>query len=479
MAVREPKTPSAWEPDDTLIWAGKRLRRSDLGSHYAVLGTVGSGKTLTIQMLMRSVLGDGPRPRRHAVIYDPKLENYPLLCALYGAEHIKILHPFDARCKPWKICRDVRTRAQAEQTGSVLCPSGKNESQPFFSLAAQDIAANVMNSFRLRELDWSLNDVVEGTWNLDTLRSVLRAHPDTEDSVEQFEKQEMDVHATLRANIKRVATAAASWGRSPGAPFSIVEWLEGDPSIVLVPSDPEHSEAIDPINRALFMLLAQRVMSQPAGEEKETWFFLDEVRLAGKLEIKDLLLKGRSKKVHVVLGLQDVLGLRDVYGDKLADEFLGNCSNVAILRLNTPETARWACQYTGSNEVRVDSPSNSKTKPSGGSWSETKSVSSSINERKEFLEQEFGLLQVPSESAGRGFDGVFTTLNDRWIGHVDSGFIGRHLFRSSGQVSDPPVKGFEPVPGANQERLRWADAQWQTMTTRPETDTSSTSLRSL
>lgn len=52
--------------------------------------------------------------------------------------------------------------------------------------------------------------------------------------------------------------------------------------------------------------------------------FLDELRDLGRLDaLNRLLLKGRSKNVSVVLGFQDIEGLREVYGDKVANEIVG------------------------------------------------------------------------------------------------------------------------------------------------------------
>ena len=65
--------------------------------------------------------------------------------------------------------------------------------------------------------------------------------------------------------------------------------------------------------------------------------FLDDVREAGKLDgLSRLLNQGRTKGACVVLGFQDSDGMRDVYGEYVANELVGQCANKAILRVENP-----------------------------------------------------------------------------------------------------------------------------------------------
>jgi len=110
--------------------------------------------------------------------------------------------------------------------------------------------------------------------------------------------------------------------------------------------------ALDAINQVIFKRLSELILAQTESESRRTWTFLDELRQAGKLEgLSSLLTKGRSKGACVVLGYQDIEGLRDVYGTQLANEIAGQCSNKAVLRCDSPDTARWASALFGQREV--------------------------------------------------------------------------------------------------------------------------------
>src|SRR5262249_31337622 len=111
------------------------------------------------------------------------------------------------------------------------------------------------------------------------------------------------------------------------------------------------------INRLLFRRLAELALGQSEIDERSprprrTWFFLDEVREARKLDLLGrILTKGRSKGVGVCLWLQDIQSMREVYGKEIADELLGQCNTKVILRINSPETAAWAVKLCGNREV--------------------------------------------------------------------------------------------------------------------------------
>jgi len=110
--------------------------------------------------------------------------------------------------------------------------------------------------------------------------------------------------------------------------------------------------ALDAINQVIFKRLSELILAQTESESRRTWIFLDELRQAGKLEgLSSLLTKGRSKGACVVLGYQDIEGLREVYGTQLANEIAGQCSNKAVLRCDSPDTARWASALFGQREV--------------------------------------------------------------------------------------------------------------------------------
>ena len=117
--------------------------------------------------------------------------------------------------------------------------------------------------------------------------------------------------------------------------------------------DEDFKAPLDALNRVIFNQLVQLSLKQPNTERANTWFFLDELREAGKLDrINALIVEGRSHGIRVVIGFQDIDGLREVYGEHAANEIAGVCVNKAFLRLDSESTAQWAAKLIGDAEHR-------------------------------------------------------------------------------------------------------------------------------
>lgn len=57
----------------------------------------------------------------------------------------------------------------------------------------------------------------------------------------------------------------------------------------------------------------------------------------------------------MVLGCQDVEGVRAVYGKQEGSELLSQCLHTVILNIGNPETAQWASDLFGSEDTLVES----------------------------------------------------------------------------------------------------------------------------
>ena len=104
-------------------------------------------------------------------------------------------------------------------------------------------------------------------------------------------------------------------------------------------------------------------MKDDETDTRKTWLFLDEFSKMGKLTgFDDLITNGRSKGVCLALAFQNIQGVTEVYGEKLADEIISECGSKAFLKCDG-ETARWASNEIGKSikEKRSKSLSGSNT----------------------------------------------------------------------------------------------------------------------
>lgn len=343
-------------PDDPGILFGLISLPSRVATtHFLISGATGSGKTLSLRLLMQSVLpriGQGHDTR--AIIYDAKQDMLSILHGMKLSCKIVTLNPFDERCAAWNMAKDITSPATAQQIAAILVPEEKYSSNPFFSDAARALLTGVLIALlKSAPGAWTFRDVVYVMKSGSRLKSLLLRCPETRDLVEQYfsnEKTSNDVMATVATKMQRYEFIAAAWDRAE-TKLSLRDWLT-DEYILVIGNDEATRTALDAINQVVFKRLTELVLAQTESRTRRTWVFLDEFRQAGKLDgINGLLTMGRSKGVCAVLGFQDIEGLSTVYGDRETAEIVGLCANKGILRSDSPNTAKWASSLFGEREI--------------------------------------------------------------------------------------------------------------------------------
>lgn len=154
------------------------------------------------------------------------------------------------------------------------------------------------------------------------------------------------------------------------------------------------------LNAILLKALTHEVLRRPDTLFPRCWFVLDEFRAMEKVDcIHELLNRGRSKGASVLLGIQSVEGIVDVYGDNAANDIFSQCANKMFLRAGGPTTARWAESFFST--VRQIETTVSKTT---GGGHKTQSVQSALHERSLLLASYF--LDLPFPGPGQPFEAV-------------------------------------------------------------------------
>ena len=292
-------------------------------------------------------------PKHRALIYDAKQEVLPQLAGMGLAGEVVSLNPFDSRSVAWDMASDIIEPATAKQIAAIFIPEEKNASQPFFSDAARHLLEGVMVSFILsRPGDWTFRDVLVTLKSTERLKAVLKMRPETADLVETYlshDRESKSIAATLATKLGPFDVVAALWEASSRR-ISLRDWLDGE-YILVLGNDESYRTSLDVINRVIFKRVVELLLAKRATSDGRTWFFLDEVKEAGSLDgLGRLMTKGRSVGASVVLGFQDIDGMYEAFGENQARSILGQCATKVILRLDSPETAKWAESVFGEYE---------------------------------------------------------------------------------------------------------------------------------
>ena len=200
---------------------------------------------------------------------------------------------------------------------------------------------------------------------------------------------------------------AALWDKAKGS-ISLREWIQSKEKILVLGNSPTNRTAIDAINQVLFKRLSQIILEEQPEidvekDHRRVWVFIDEFVRAGRLNgAVELATEGRSKGVSFVIGFQDINGLRAVYGREVAEEIVGQCANVALLRMQSPDTAEWASTFIGQmREIETDP---SITIVAGGGTQV--SSADKLMDRPKYLASFFRNIPPVSKAAEQGVHGI-------------------------------------------------------------------------
>lgn len=430
--------------------------------HIAIVGATGSGKTLLQRLLMQSVLPRiGARLNERALLYDAKQDMVSLLAGMGVHAPVHLLNPLDARAVAWDMAADITSPAAALQAASLLIPKAAQDANPFFSNAARHLLHGVLMALTSKAPKrWTLRHVILILRDESLLRRVLAGTEFTRHLLQYCEQPStfQNILSTVLTRVAPYEIIAATWDRA-AKKLSLRDWL-GSGSILVLGNDEDNRAAIDTINQLIFKRLSELILAQPelgTSGVRTTWLLLDEVRQAGKLDgLSALMTKGRSKGAAVLLGFQDINGLRNVYGKEVADELVGQCNTKAILRLNSPETARWASQVVGASEFIETRKSRSRSRNfrdislhEGGSTGV--SFSDGITKRDLILDSEF--LDFPETSPERGLTAVIVNpLTGAFRDHLSGEWLRSHITPHSHTVPN-----FVPCPDSHQYLRPWSD----------------------
>ena len=345
--------PMAHEPY-TIRWAGLELP-GDPESHFGIVGAVGSGKTLALQALMRSVI---PTIRdvspaaiaRRALVFDPENRCIPFLQELAGAENVHIVNPFDVRSRPWDLANEIDGLATVQELATLFIPIQAGD---FWQRTSHRILAAALQALHLKAPGrWTLRQVFHVVTNEARLTAVLNATKQSQgllDTLKPGTPTMANVFAALRSSMGGLEPVAALWDSSVkvlGAkPFTLKEWLSGHGVLVL---DRPTQLADNVLGRAIFTRATQLIRAQSPGDPVDahgrTSIFLDDLRNFGNLPGLDVFMDAaRSRSTRVALSFQDIDGLREIYGERVAEEIANNCDTMSYLRCRGT-TARWAAE---------------------------------------------------------------------------------------------------------------------------------------
>ncbi|QDV43913.1 Coupling protein TraD [Stieleria neptunia] len=393
-----------------LRWGNEYLPESAATSHFLAVGTTGAGKSLVQKRLMRGPLKRiAPGTDSRAIIFDAKNDVAAFLRHQHVSCPVYTLNPFDASSEypiavAWDIAADITSPARALNLATSLIPGEKGGSNQYFTDAARQVVAGVIESFiKHSGSRWTFSDLVYGCLSEERIKELLSRDESGRDVLSGFlgdEKTGYQVATTVFSRMSYFKPVAALW-QNAEQKLSIRRWLHSE-SVLLLGANATTKTSLDAINEQVFRVFVEEVDVQSNSKTRRTWVWMDEARLSGSIVSKSDLLpflavKGRSRGVCLVVAFQDIEGLREAAGERVANELVAQLSNKALLRAESDGTATWSSKQIGQAEVLEH-----HTSDSSGF---RQSVSAQRVVRDAVLPSEF--FNIPPSSRENGVTGYF------------------------------------------------------------------------
>jgi hypothetical protein len=313
-------------------------------THIAIIAGSGKGKTTLSRLLFQSAL---PYVRR-AILTNPKGETISILHGMGEGHRVKIFNPADLRGVAWAMSKDITDPESARSLAQILFPVDENATQKFFAAASQAIAQEVMIAFF--GTDWGFGDVLYAMRNQGRLCKVLSKTERGRELIELYFAKPgtaQDIMSEIGNKTDPYMVVAAAWQRATET-ISFREFVNSD-YILVFGSSHVAEAATEAMTDGAFTFVAKLLLDGPEVITPETLVGVDEAwRYLS--ELAALLLEGRSKGVFVIINFQDIDEMREVYGERIANALVAQCSLMAFLGQQSEETARWASRILGDYE---------------------------------------------------------------------------------------------------------------------------------
>lgn len=340
--------------------------------HFMVMGAIGSGKTQVVLNILQSIrdrMKTGPEDR--LIVYDNKSDMTASLP--FPDDQIILLAPWDARTWAWDVGKDIVNATDAATFAERLIPESKDK---FWSEAPRQIVrASIQHLQSTHGTGWSWKDLSRTLNSQESLIGAVMLYAPPLAPVFLGSGGPTSTGASLLSSMNAftgsIDDLCRAWDNTdpltgkeiePGRVIprvSLREWALIQVvrrRVILLQGNKRYL----PLERAYIQAIISAfggIMNSPEMPDSKTrriWVLLDEFPQLGKLEhFSQYLEVGRSKGLCVILGLQDLAQLREIYGRETADVWASICGTYIVCRSQGVETVQWLTRFFGERTVQT------------------------------------------------------------------------------------------------------------------------------
>ncbi len=311
-------------------------------THTIITGSVGTGKTVTINKYIKQVMERGDR----AVILDilgAYIEKF------YNPKKHIILNPFDKRSENWSLQNEIiNPDIDIDMITEALIPETKNGDAIWYQ-SARVIFSEALS--KLYKIGTCSNHDILDLFDLNIkeiakfLEGTAAAGLINPDAPKQAAGLIMNLKPFLRP-LRIVPEGKNS--------FSITKWVKDDRDgrVLFLSSNLEMHPRFKGLHSLWFHIAISRLLSSSRSSDRLFWFFLDELAALQPIPAIQLGMQmGRQFGAVFVLGIQAMSQLSQIYGREGARTISSLCRNRIVLSTTDFATAKMESDNLGQEEI--------------------------------------------------------------------------------------------------------------------------------
>lgn len=392
--------------DSKISWAGFSLPDDSAARAFCVLAGAGAGKALYLRSLLDSLIpGTDPLTPRRLFYVTELAEDDPALPRPEAFSNVRILDPVAPKTFAWNIGADLDNAKEADAYAGCLLPDAAGGSG-FFVYAARTILAAALRTLIRSNTRWNLQTLIDLATNWEKLKASLQLHGDTCTIFDAFSAGDdtfRSILATLAdAMLRFEPIADAAHLVPPERQVSLHHWHQHESSVLVLRHNPE--PAAQQYNQLLINTLLQSLLAATDSENAGiTWIVLPQVDAMSKIAMLPYALAmGRAKGIRIAFAIREIERLRNLYGSQAANELIGNCSHVSILRLDDHSTAELARKLCAGVKHYVAHPSKPLPRTIDPQFLQNALFDGALIPRGDYLTVHFMELPIPRDGVVTG-----------------------------------------------------------------------------
>jgi type IV secretory pathway TraG/TraD family ATPase VirD4 len=318
--------------------------------HILIVGETGTGKTV----LNRHLLHEVQDRKESAIIYDPECE---FVAEFYDENRGDvILCPTDIRSPYWDPWLEMRERFKpidaAALATSIIRGMPRNNTEDYFQRNARALIRGMFEAIPPKD-----QDKLEAFANfLKQTRDEIREHLEHTSAPAAVIDPGAHDSGGGQGILGVADTAIEGFAYLPRRDqtyrtWSARQWAADPHGWVFLTSEVTTKAAVESIQGIWLDCMVRWLRSRPIGS-KHVWVFIDEgASLGYQNEIKEVLARGRKRGISVLLSVQAISQLREIYAHDGATTLLSAPSTKVIFRIDESEMAEWASRLLGEREI--------------------------------------------------------------------------------------------------------------------------------